>query len=227
MSTKLKALGLGLVAAMAIGAFGVMNAGATTGGHFTSESTTDEHTTLIGTESGEHTTGFFAVSEVPIVCQTADYTGTTDENTVEEVTIEPDYDGCSTEGETPGSVHVDMNSCDYVFTVRGDEPDTKHNTVHIDCEDPDDKIDLVHTDANCTIEIGEQTVGGGVLYTNEGSPHEVTVDITAEEIEYTLHNFPCNLLGTTHNDGELFGSVTLEGRDKLNSQVNITATGTE
>ncbi len=56
MNVKLGAFGLGLIAALAISAMGVVNATAETGGHFVSSVSTG--TTIVGSESGTHTLHF-------------------------------------------------------------------------------------------------------------------------------------------------------------------------
>lgn len=227
MSIKLKALGLGLLAAMAISAFAVMNASAKDGGHFVSE---NEHTILTGTESWPlttHVTELAVEGLKGIVCTTPSYSGTvqTDKTkTVTSITITPVYEGCETTGDPKGSVTVTMNGCDYTFTVTSDDSQKTDSTVHVLC--PPGKVIEIHH-PSCTITVPPQTPAGGVSYSREtvNGKHAITLNSTVSGINLQFHGGICNLLGTTH-PGTLNGSVTVSGKDTPGNPVGITATGT-
>lgn len=227
MSTKLKALGVGLLAAMAISGFTVMNASATTGGHFTSDV---DHAIIKGFEGpgAVHKLEFSIAGLTPIVCEEAAYHGTVPlgVTTVEHVTVTPTYGKCLTTGGTPGEVNVTPNGCEYTFKIG--KKATTHNTVSVVC--PAGKVIEVHH-PSCTITVPAQNLNGVVYHTvvekvNGVNKHAITLASTVGGITSHFHGGICNLLGTTHV-GELNGSATVKGFDTAGNQVNITATGSE
>jgi hypothetical protein len=228
MSTRLKALGLGLVAMLAMGAFGALNAAADPedphrGGHFVSEVNT---TTIVGLESGSHTLDFTIDNANPIGCKVGTYHGHETGLTLEEVTVKPTYDECYTTNDGEPVV-VDTNGCGYEFTVNT-APATEHNAVHIEgcTSGHDGKLGIVITHDNCTIRIPEQTVTG-VTYTNKVNPttgkHEITLDATVNGITAYYETGICIFLGTNHT-GQMNGSVTVQGFNNEAKQVHVTAT---
>lgn len=222
MSIKLKALGLGLLAAMAMSAVAVMNAGAETGGHFVSSAS---HTNLIGEESGtNHRVKFASDGGTPIECTKATYTGTMSGSTATEVSIKPHYTECRTE-DAPVNEHkvvVHMNGCEYNFTV-GQNPEG-HNTVHLVC--PTGVSGATITHPNCTMRMPAQTPADGVAYTSDtsGPAHAITADVTATGITAHYEGGICVFLGTKHT-ATMTGSVTLRGEDTNGNPASITATG--
>jgi hypothetical protein len=230
MSLKIKALGLGLIAALALSAVAVLSASAETGGHFTSE---QEHVILVGSEGGaeDHTTQFNApeLSSEPIQCTEVSYTGTIQSasKTVTEATIQPTYKKCwlgAHSGEPNATVK--MNECDYVFTVKKLQVESSDSTVHVVCPEGK-KIELVLSSLGCTLTIPAQTPAGGVVYKTKGTgqTHELTVEVTVTGITYEAHSGFCIFVATHHTDGKLTGSVTVKGTNTAGEQVGITATG--
>lgn len=236
MMRNLKALGLGVVAVLAMGALLASSALSSdanyTGGHFTNDAS-DGHVFLTGTEAGTHRTALHYLGQ-SITCTGITYSGTVDQATETEVTIEANYPECwSGEPTHPGAPNatVHMNGCDYLFTVRQTNASTKHSPVHLKC--PKDKKATVIT-PNCTITFGEQEIKTAVVYKTivENNKHAITAEITATEIKLEKHGL-CEFLSpfgtgphSGANGGTLTGSVTLTGKDTLNNFVNITATGT-
>ena len=216
MSLKLKALGLGLLAAMAMSSVAVMNASATTTGHFSSDS--PKTTTVVGSEGGTHFTELTSHGlENGIVCDETSYHGSAATGNVPSLTIKPHYTKCHTTGAAVDSVTVTVNGCHYLFTPGG----TK--TVHLTC--PENKSIEIHH-PNCTIKITPQTVEG-VEYTTttENGKHTITLDANTVDFDTKYEGGICIFTGTNHV-GTLHGSVTVKGLDaeKLTEQVNITAT---
>lgn len=223
MSIKLKALGLGLLAAMAMGSFAVVNASATVSGHFTSDI---EHTILVGTEN-LHTSHFLEFENeggsTPIVCTEASYSGTIGPKTVQSVQVFPTYSKCETKGAgNPGSVVVHMNGCSYTFGSNS----TGHGTATVDC--PVGQT-IVITHPNCTIRIPGQApsatrLTGGLTYTTTlETKHALTVDVTVSKITGHYEGGICIFLGTSQNF-RMNGSVTVRGTDTAGVPVNITQT---
>jgi hypothetical protein len=220
MSTKLKALGLGLIAAMAMSAMVVVNATAQTGGHFVSSDPGTTH--VIGTESGAHQLHF--VSEggeagQRIGCDNDSYTGTVSGGTATEITIAPSWSNCYTTGSPETKFDIHENGCHFVFTVS--KTPEGHNTAHVKCPTGVAGIQITHP--NCGIRVPPQTVTG-VSYKNEGNPHEVTLTSTVKKITSHYHSGICIFLGTVHSS-EMNGSVTVKGFSQAGNPVSITATG--
>lgn len=243
MSTKLKAVGTGLLALMAMSAFAVMNATAEMGGHFVSEA---EHTVVKGKESGANHRFHFRGHgiEGEIGCATASYEGTAQSatKTVTEIKVTPKYETC---GTTPNhNVTVDVTGCAYTFTVGKQEP--PHGSVDLECTLGGDTSEptghIVITHPNCTITItgskhtGEnQTLTGFSYHTiiGDNGKHAITLGGTTVNGQPTQAQIQfktryeggiCVFTGTNHT-GTLIGSATVEGFNKLGGGVGITATG--
>lgn len=212
MGIKVKVLGLSFLAVLALGATIVVNASATAGGHFTSNR---ENTTLEVIEQGSDVLEFIPGMSKGVVCQKSTYHGVFATTKVTAVTLTPKYEDCLTTGGKVGGVTITTHDCTLEFTVRPN-PDTKHNTMHIKCP-ATKKITMVDSEAGgCTTEVGPQTIEG-VVYKKiqwQGTA-SITAEFTAKNIQYTFHNGGlCGFLGTTHNDGELKGSVIVKAWNK-------------
>jgi hypothetical protein len=231
MSIKLKALGLGLIAMLAMGAFSVMNAGATSSGHFTVGS----HSTIIKGEEGDHELHFRpenGTDNERIGCDVANYTGEHNtpvgkDTTTTELTITPAWSECYTTGSPTSKFQVDEGDCDLLFTSRA-LPEANDATVHVKCV-TSPGILITHG-STCTIRVPPQTVGGaagnGVTYTTKteaNGTHWITLDVKVKVTSHYEAGF-CVLLGTGHTS-TMEGSVTVKGFDKATgNQVSITAT---
>lgn len=235
MSLKLKALGLGLLATMAMAAFAAVNATAQVGGHFVSDSPTG-NTAITGTENPtvSHFTEFTIGNQTPFGCHETSYDATVTGNTVEDITVTPTYKGCLTTGGTTGEVIVDTNDCGFTFKIG--KKSTAHNTVSIVCKKTTKHIVITHP--NCTIRVPEQNLTG-VSYTTDvqNGKHAITLDATVENITAHYEGGICVFLGTSQTS-KYTGSVTVEGFEDLGNDathpygkeggpVNITATGSE
>lgn len=218
MSTKQKALSLGLLAILAMSSL-VMNASATVTGHFTSTAA-DEHTLLSGSESGTHRLHFSIDGGTSITCDIASYSGTTTQNTTSEVTITPTYDQCYTNNAEKTKVVVDTNACDYTFFSNS----TTHGTVAVHECGATKAIVITHP--NCEITIPEQTptsehMKKGIWPTQDGKG--LTVDVTVEDITAYYHGGLCVFLGTNHT-ADMNGSVTMTGAETDGTHVTLEET---
>lgn len=217
MSLKFKALGLGLLAIMATSAFAVMNAGASTGGHFVSEI---EKTTIVGTESGNHRLHFTShASEGEIGCESASYHGSTSSATVTQLDITPTYANCyTTTSGTKFSVH--HNGCTYRFTVA---TGGTNGTADLNCSGTN-AIVITHPNCEITVSPNNNQNLSGIHYTRvtENGKHAITLDV-AVQFQTTYHGGICIFLGTTQV-GTLKGSVTVRGENSKGEPVGITAT---
>lgn len=249
MNRKLKALGLGLLALLAIGAYSNLGASATQGGHFASAAA---HTHLEGLESNDHEVRMGGFFNAVVGCPGTTYGGTMEGTKVTKITVTPFYEECLWFGmKNPAT--IDMNGCTYLFTIG--KFAGAHNTVHLECP-PGKEINVTlfsshqkHTEGtpdNCTIFIPPQTPENGVAYetTTELGKHALTLDITIQNITYTKDG-PCRFVFPTgkgphghstiggvtvnHETKGLWieGTVTVRGMDEDLEPVNITATGSE
>jgi hypothetical protein len=226
MNGKLEALGIALVAALAIGA---LAAPAAQAHEFHSEV---EHTILMSeskspptfaTDIGELECGNVSLNE-------AESTIGPEASTTDEVTVTPEYEECVKAGTTT-RVFPDFatNECGYVFTSETDA--TEHAQVHLEClgESTEGGQGVLTTATvfklNC-LDFPPQTVGGnetgsGVHYANTGAGAGRTIDVEAtigEEIHYT----ETGICGSeTKFNGSYTGVVEVEGTDTNEEQVGI------
>lgn len=221
MSLKLKMLGLGMIATLAMSAAVAMNATAETGGHFTLGAT---HTTITGQQV---VVIEFIDAEVGIAisCKKATFSGTVSATTVTEITIFPTYSECSS---SLGVAHITMDECHYTFTIG--KKSTNHNTVHLIC--PVGHLSQIHQTSafgTCTYTLKAQTPTGGVAYTTGGTgqTHDITADLTVSGVHAERHGGPCAIVPTTTTKSELKGTMTIQAFDTDGIQVGITATGSE
>lgn len=220
MIRTLKAtLGLGLLAALAMSAIGVMGASAEKSGHFTSDSPSGKTKLDISEVTGTgHQVVLSAVGST-VECHHATYTAHFTGSTTQEITVTPEYTNCTT--GSGGSATVTMNGCHYQFTSRS----SGHATVHFKC--PVGAKAQVHTGAG-TLTFGEQTPSNGVVYTTttENGKHALTVDITATGITAECHGLCQFVSPTTIHNATMNGAVTVNGTDAdaPANFVNITST---
>jgi hypothetical protein len=223
MSTKLKALSLGVLAALAASAvFGGTSATGDTGGHFTSDL---DLTTLVGKESGEFHRIHFkregASNEEAVGCKTTSYHGIRAGKTFTDVRINPEWSNCHTTKAGQPEWDIIENGCFFVFKI-GDTG--THHTVDLVCADGK-KIEVKHP--NCTVEIPPQSLIGVVYKTDMiNNKHAITLEATVNDIKSQYHAGVCIFLGTNH-EYEMYGSVTVEGLEPgTQNPTNITATTT-
>jgi hypothetical protein len=228
MGIKLKALGLGLLAALAVGGVGVVSAPADSGGVVHSDV---EWTHIKGAQEGTLHQNVFITPAGSFTCKKAEYTASIGPKTVGEITVTPTYGECGLTNQSY-TFHVEMNGCAFVLTFT-DKSAEKHHTGHLEC--PKEKEVTITKDppfvGECIIHIPPQTpTAGGVAYTNklDGTKHSVTLDITVEGITYTETStgFGCGhgTADTHRNDTNLIGTVTATGFDTGGNQVNLTVT---
>ena len=222
MTRNLKAFGLALVAAMALGAIGAQGASAAVVHSFNSAS---EHTVLTGkTESYSNSENksietFTATAELTVECY-GTYEGTISKKEVDTVTVHPKYSGCK------GGASVHTSGCNYIFGSDTTEDanhsaSTEHASVSLECE-ASHWIEI--TRPGCNITFGDEASSKavnqslhGVTYKNVKDPvkHAITVTATVRTIHYevTSGSF-CGLAGHpagTYKNGKLDGLVEVTG----------------
>jgi hypothetical protein len=210
MTTDLKALGLALVAALALGAAAAPAASATDH-RFTSNSGNGK-TDLTG-ESEEGSSPTFSAAGIEKICDKGTYAGTVVGNNVGEVTVHPEYDQPC---EIPGlSEEADVNTDGCDFRLTGETNVNGDAKVYIECTEGH-TITTTDTTFGITTHIKEQGPLTGAHYNNiqEHNGHDaVTVDMTLEGITYSCTGAFCFLLENegNGNDGTFKDKVIVTG----------------
>lgn len=220
MSIKLKALGLGLLAAMAVGAFAVANASAVLppGSHFVSEAT-EHHLIIKGEENpnnAHHLEFHPEGGGAPIICTKATYHGTlsgASATTTQAIQVRPHYTECQTKesGVHNITVHVPAGCGTNVYEFTSGTP----GTVHVRCQ-----ITITHP--NCTIRVPTQTAGGAHYDTALNPKHAITLRVNTPVTSHYEGGI-CIFLGTTHTS-TMTGAATVRGENTAEEPVGITAT---
>jgi len=249
MSLKLRALGLGLIAAAAMSAVAIMttiNAATTTtavaktGGHFVTDDPSG-HTILKGEDKLANTPIFLDHhnKEAKVFCKKdLKYHGTITAQTVTELTLTPTIsteDECVAEitiggGKQTFTAHIDMNGCDFVFTIG--ETFNEHNTTHLKCPAGND-VRVTVTGlfgSTCTITIKPQTPAIGTALHKGTDERELTLKPTLEGIhaEYLGGELACGAPnGTTTTKGTLNARISVKAFDTAGKQWSIKATGSK
>lgn len=227
MSLKLKALGLALVAALAMSAIAVFSASAETGGHFTSEV---EHTILEGEDTGFGFAYSDPAAAIGFNCEQLKFLGTMVDDTAVEALLAPTFVNCKS--AKAKSVKVNTNGCNFLLTIRKVEPDKKDNTVHLICPGASTlEVTLEGEFGNCLITIKAQTPAGGIAYKTDGAAgvgHDLRMSTTLSGIHAVYHGgiAKCGVQDhKTFETAAIAAETTLRGYNTEDVLVGITATG--
>jgi hypothetical protein len=213
MTRNLKALGLALVAMLAMSAVAASSASA----WFTSES----HNTILTAEDLEPQVLSFTHSsggKIIIACESVSFTKTGIGTESEAITAFPIYAECvlfvPEVGTVPG--FAIMNDCDYTFTT-----DTE---MHIDCPEGKQievKGEFVPPFKSKCVDIPEQTpTNPEVHYINQGSgaTAQILIEPTVEGLGYTR----TGICGSgTDNDGSFSGSLSVTGENIAQEHIGV------
>jgi hypothetical protein len=146
-----------------------------------------------------------------VECSTVGGSGTFTNQTVSEVTFAPTYSKCIVKDVAFSKVVVDMNGCDYLFTI---EPTKNNGPAHVVCPGTN-QIDFtveVFGVLFCIFHLGKQTPAGGYSYTNSGSTEikvtagQTGISATMEPI--TMGGLACG--SATSTSGQYTGSIVLK-----------------
>ncbi len=228
MSLKAKAVGLGLLAALAVATVGVISASAEGVGHITSDAA-GPWTALKGTQVGPLGENEVIDDEMQMAttCATAKATAVMDASTETALTAVAEMADCET---TEGfSITIEMNGCTGLVTI-GNEPETQHQAGQLEC--PAGKTVRIVTDPPiiglCTITYPPQSVEGAVALTGvKNGKHHLTLVATAQGITGIREEVGFGCLGTAGHTEAITasGKATVEGFDTNGERVNITVTG--
>src|ERR1044072_1525822 len=200
MTGKLKALGLALIAALALGAVSASAASAVvpqahsgSGSETTYVTGTQVGTNQLDTEGGN------------IKCSTVGLKGSYGGTTSKDIKVVPTYSGCTAYGLT---AHIEMMACYYTVSspvVEGGSP-----TALLNCKEGG-PITVIATQGGsvvCTIDVAEQSVNLNIA-NNAGTPDHVTLTPESSTIKYkvTGGGTKCGNEGD-HTDGKYTGSIT-------------------
>jgi hypothetical protein len=214
MTRTLKALGLALLAACAIGVVTASSASAAKD-IITCTNQPNCDITATGTATVFGTKG----SLLEVTCSHETFSATTVANGAENITVTPTYTGCK--AEPFGAATVDMNGCDYKLTGttttnKATNGVTDRVTAPVDVEGT--CAHIVITAPGCEIKVPPQNGLHGLFFTNEGPTNTATEDVKVtahiDKIHYTTNDtVTCTLanLPSTGTDGYLTGSATAKG----------------
>jgi len=218
MSFKLKVLGLGLLATVAIASFSAVTASANKEGHFVTTGT--NIATIRTTQSPQHTLEFEIHNFLPgMICDKHGSEVQNEKETENELILFLEFADCYTTGNPGVKFPITAKNCPiWLWAAKGTNPLTEQ-TWKLDCIIP---IEIHHP--NCTIKIPSQTGTTGITYTPIilNGKHAITLDAS---ITYTAHFEAgmCTMLGTSQT-GTLKGSLTIEAFNQLGEPANLTAT---
>lgn len=236
MIGNLKALGLLLMAALAMNAMAASSASAQ--GELTSKPL--EGVTLTATQTGAYGSGANALTMFggKAECEKATYTGHKFNETPHQlipsgagaVTITPHYGLCTGLGGLPTT--VDMNGCDYEFHILGTSEgvaDTYRLTPTVECPAGKHivvtlwKSGVAHTGpAECTLTITEKTdYSNNTLVAKDTTNGKVDITGTINEIEIHKEGSLIICNKTTTKEGILHLDLTVEGRNAFGEATGI------
>jgi hypothetical protein len=133
------------------------------------------------------------------------------------------------ESEPGRTAHIDMNGCDYLFTIG--ETFGEHNTTHFKCPAGKDiQVTVTGPLGTCTITIKAQTPEAGTAYHKGTNENELTIKPTPIEIhaEYIGGPFKCGVAeGTTSEKVQLDNRIALKATTTAGAEKSITATGSK
>ena len=233
MTRNLKALGLALVAMLALGAIGAQGASAVVEHSFRSDAA-NGRTVLTGSMETSTKDVFSATAGLPVECSVGTFSGTVSGNTVDEVTVHPKYSSCKSPIDS--DIMVDTGGCNYVFDSDTTEDaahsaGTEHARVRLECESAHSATPhaIKITAEGCTIsfeithassvEVNQSLHGVTYKTLSSADSHSdksaLTVTSTVKTIKYTAEKGSfCGLAGhpaATYSNGTYTGKASVTG----------------
>lgn len=210
MIRSIKALGLGLLAALAVSAVAAPTASANPKFHsefagiFLTGGQTGIVANVLTTDLGE------------MKCNVVNFTGTQAPMTTTTMTLKPIYDECQMAGE---NAVVTLNGCRYTFHL---EEQTEPVEARMGIECPMGQELEIDT-PECTITIPPQSPLKEVTFTNEGAgtTRSVIADLNVSGLHYVEHGAGCASQKQTTENGTYTGAITVKGEDSEENHVGI------
>jgi hypothetical protein len=193
MSHRWGTLGLLLALALAIGAVGPAGASAFDQFHFETGFTTELKGEQVNTNQFEF------LGYEPVKCSTTKLTGSNFGSTVNQVTVHPEYSGCTAFGFA--STDVKTTGCNYILEGA--------SSPVIECESGK-KIEITPTvfgSSVCTLTIGAQTLLGTVDYENQGKESSRDIRLNFTDTTFLYSEGAC---GVKSPLGHYTGQITLK-----------------
>jgi hypothetical protein len=220
MGTKGRAFAVGILAATAMSALATLNAGATTGGHFTFEVA---HSIVKGFESvpTEHSLEFTSHGlEGGTVCKKTSYGVTVSGTTTTQLELTPSWSECHTTSNGSQLFEIHENGCKLLLTVAPGTTSDTEQTMDITC--PQGAVIEV-THPNCTITLPPQAIANSATYVTitQSNKHALTIEMSAK-FESQYHGGICVFTGTSHT-ATLHGELTVVAETTAGAPVNLTA----
>jgi hypothetical protein len=181
---NLKALGLALVAVLALGAMAAASASAA-GEKFHAEV---EPSVVTSSNEGEGN-HVFKAGEAEVVCTGATFAGTSAAKTTTTQTVHPTYSGCTFLG---GAATVDTAGCNYVLSSEVGASGTA--PVSISCTGTN-KIKV--TGPGCTLSFGSQLTEGGATYANLATTPKTTTVTSNTKATFAKSGLLCGAVTGT------------------------------
>ena len=200
---NLKNLGLALLEVLAVGMIAASVASAN-----------QFHSSVVNTtwtRSANETQEFqYETGGINVECVTVTGAAQTTAQTVPELTFNPTYTNCDLE-EVPFSlVQINMNGCQYLFTLQATQ---NHGPVHIKCP-PEEEITItvkVFGTDFCTVYIDEQTPNGNASWANSGA---VEINVLPGQTGIVAERQGSAECGAAQsNTGRYLGKVQIRGEE--------------
>jgi hypothetical protein len=210
MIRSLKALGLGLLAALAMSAVATSAASANPKFHsefagiFLTGGQTGMVANVLTTDLGE------------MKCNVVKFTGTQGAMTTTTMTLTPKYEECKIGNQ---NALVTLNGCRYTFHLE-EQAEPIEARMGIECP-AGEKIEI--DTAECTTTISPQEPRKTVTFTNEGegTTRSVVADLNVSGIHYVEHGAGCASQKETTENGAYTGVITVKGEDSEENHVGI------
>jgi len=206
----LRALGLSVVAILAISGVAATAAMAVPQFHIEMEDTT-----LTGSQ-GQNMANILTFDLGEMKCKVAKFNGTQQQEISTTLTLKPTYEECKLAGE---NAKVTPNGCGYLFHL-GEDTEIFPAKMDIECPDAQKiEVDMVE----CTITIPPQAGLGSVKFTNEGAEatRAVVADLNIAGFHYVEDGAGCANPGETTTNGSYTGEITVKGENAAEEHKGI------
>jgi hypothetical protein len=237
MITKIKAIGLALLAFAAMSMVAASAAQAEAGEvHISAGKSAD----ITGEQEGVGDVFLLTKSGAETVCTQAHFEGTAEgqvvgQTTAKELTLTGRYTGCEVKKPLElGAATVDMNGCKYTLTqaFSGGVPLPETANVDIAGCTAGKQIQIT-TAVGCTIDVPEQSGTGGaglvhITLTNVsgGAKKELTPHVTVQGINYEFTGIFCpGQINVITTDGDYNGTETFKGFADTGLTTQVTHNG--
>jgi hypothetical protein len=198
MIRNLKVVGLALGALFAMSAVGASAAQAT------SSLDIGSNPAILTAQQKTQLKFTLTASGLVVKCTTANLEGTTAASNVTQVTVTPQYSGCTLGGT---ATTIDINGCKFLITGTNSA-----RTAEVDIQGCNPGKHLTITQGTCEITVPEGGPYSHTVFTNVANqtPTEADVNVTFAGIHYVGEGGCGTNVNGAHEDGDLTGETTLK-----------------